>query len=253
MQCGPIRFRITPRSGAALRPFIQSVITRTTSYKLPDDSAEPTIQQLYAGLAADEARNEAICRDVLQTLREGRTSLVLTERRDHLEVLATKLTSDVQHLVVLRGGLAAKKRRDALTQLAAIPENEPAMVLATGRYAGEGFDFPRLDTLLLALPISWRGTLQQYVGRLHRIHPTKRDVRVYDYVDAGVPVLAAMFRKRLKGYTAMGYTIATDHHEPGPAMPSQDQLAFHGRPLPIPRPLTRSMRKPKPLHINFPL
>lgn len=90
-------------------------------------------------------------------------------------------------------------------QLASIPAAEERLVLATGRYIGEGFDDARLDTLFLALPVSWKGTLVQYAGRLHRQSPQKREVRIYDYVDRNVPVLARMFGKRMNGYRALGY------------------------------------------------
>ncbi len=85
--------------------------------------------------------------------------------------------------------------------------DELRVILATGSYLGEGFDDARLDTLLLAMPVSWRGTLQQYVGRLHRLHENKREVHVYDYADVLVPMLARMYKKRLAGYAALGYTL----------------------------------------------
>ena len=91
--------------------------------------------------------------------------------------------------------------------LAAVSPDEERLIIATGRYIGEGFDDVRLDTLFLALPISWRGTLQQYVGRLHRQHEGKDELRVYDYVDQDVPVLMRMYKRRLKGYQAMGYEV----------------------------------------------
>ncbi|MGB5677895.1 MAG: restriction endonuclease subunit R, partial [Gammaproteobacteria bacterium] len=108
-------------------------------------------------------------------------------------------------LVVLQGGKGAKRRRDDLEQLATVPDDEERLVIATGRYIGEGFDDARLDTLFLALPVSWKGTLVQYAGRLHRLHPGKTEVRIYDYVDSNIPMLARMFEKRLRGYRAIGY------------------------------------------------
>ncbi len=211
MQCGPIRFRLGRRSEDALNLFSQVLVPRTTAYLLPPEAEGSQIQRLYASLVGDRTRNDLICSDVLHVLQEGRTPLVLTERTDHLVELASRLHGQVQHLIVLRGGMGAKQRRAVSEQLASVPAGEQLVVLATGRYAGEGFDMPRLDTLLLALPISWRGTLQQYAGRLHRSHPGKHEVRVYDYVDGGIPVLAAMYQKRLKGYKAMGYSVAADH------------------------------------------
>jgi superfamily II DNA or RNA helicase len=105
--------------------------------------------------------------------------------------------------------VSSKSRREAREQLAAIPADEERLVLATGRYIGEGFDDPRLDTLFLTMPVAWKGTLMQYSGRLHRLHPGKTEVRIFDYVDRAVPMLSRMFEKRLRGYRAMGY--AHDH------------------------------------------
>jgi superfamily II DNA or RNA helicase len=107
--------------------------------------------------------------------------------------------------------MGVKQRRAIAEQLATIPNNEERVLLATGRYIGEGFDDARLDTLFLALPISWHGTLQQYVGRLHRLHDNKREVIVYDYMDGTVPVLCKMYEKRVRGYQAVGYKIQEDY------------------------------------------
>lgn len=207
MQCGPIRHRVDALAHAAARPFEHILIPRTTVFNVPPEAEAAGIQRLYARLAADAARNDLIVRDVLRAVADGRSPLVLTERTDHLDLLANRLGPAVPHLVVLRGGMGAKQRRSTLVTLAAIPPDEPRVLLATGRYIGEGFDDARLDTLFLALPVSWRGTIQQYAGRLHRLHATKLVVQVYDYVDAAVPVLARMYQRRLKGYKAIGYAI----------------------------------------------
>jgi len=121
---------------------------------------------------------------------------VLTERNEHLNRLEERLSSDVRHLIVLRGGMRKKELDTITSRLAAIPENEKRTLLATRRYIGEGFDDARLDTLFLTLPVSWRGTITQYVGRLHRLHNRKHGVRVYDYADLNVPMLARMFDRR---------------------------------------------------------
>jgi superfamily II DNA or RNA helicase len=139
---------------------------------------------------------------------KGRSPLLLTERRDHLEHLAERLRPFARHLVVLQGGMKPKERRAAFARLADIPDGEERLVLATGRYIGEGFDDARFDTLFLTLPVSWRGTLVQYTGRLHRQHPGKTQVRLYDYVDLQVPMLARMFARRRRGYQALGYVEA---------------------------------------------
>jgi very-short-patch-repair endonuclease len=132
---------------------------------------------------------------------------VLTERNDHLDSLEQGLASGVRHLVVLRAGLGKKQRQAMVDRLAAIPREEARVILATGKYVGEGFDDARLDTLFLTLPVSWRGTIAQYAGRLHRLYDGKREVRVYDYADLNVPMLARMFDRRCRGYEAVGYTI----------------------------------------------
>ena len=163
----------------------------------------PTI---FAALSKDEQRNTCIIDDVLAALEAGRNPLVLTERRDHLEYLAARFKGAARNITLLRGGMSAAERRSAESSLRA-PNSEERLILATGRYLGEGFDDPRLDTLFITMPISWKGTVAQYVGRLHRDHTSKRDVVVYDYIDAEVPVLARMAKKRQSGYRALGYRV----------------------------------------------
>lgn len=161
---------------------------------------------IFAALSKDERRNTYIVDDVLAALEAGRNPLVLTERRDHLEDLAARFKGAAKNITILRGGMNATDRRAAESSLRA-PEGEERLILATGRYLGEGFDDARLDTLFIAMPISWKGTLAQYVGRLHREHAGKQDVVVYDYVDADVPMLARMAKKRQAGYRALGYRV----------------------------------------------
>jgi very-short-patch-repair endonuclease len=210
MQCGPVRHRVDAKAQAAGRPFQHTVLVRPTSFR-PLGPANPDarsqFQDLYSELIADDQRNEVICEEVVQAVREGRSPLVLTERNEHLDNLAARLSPSIRHLVVLRGGSRPKEARAIVSRLAAIPENEERALLATGRYIGEGFDDARLDTLFLTLPVSWRGTIAQYVGRLHRLYHRKREVRVYDYADLNVPMLSRMFDRRCRGYEAVGYTI----------------------------------------------
>ena len=136
--------------------------------------------------------------------------MLLTERTEHLEWFAEHLKDFAQNIIILRGGMGAKQRKAIAEQLKAVPDSKERVIIATGRYIGEGFDDARLDTLFLAMPISWRGTLQQYVGRLHRHHDNKQVVQVYDYVDIHVPTLMRMYKKRLKGYDAIGYLMQED-------------------------------------------
>ncbi len=205
MQIGPVRFKVDPRSQLAQRPFDHQLVVRETRFDAPVPATETTIQELYGLLVADEKRNEQIIDDVLMAMEEGRSPILLTERKEHLEHLHNRLEGFVRHIVILRGGRSAKERRKIEAQLASIPLEEERLILATGRYIGEGFDDARLDTLFLALPVSWKGTLVQYAGRLHRLHPGKHEVRIVDYVDSKVPMLARMFEKRRIGYRAMGY------------------------------------------------
>jgi len=205
MQLGPVRFAVDARSHAARRPFDHRLIVRETGFGRGRAVSVDGIQPLYAALATDEPRNRLILADVTTALAEGRSPILLTERKDHLEFLAASLRGVARHLVVLRGGMTPTERRAAATTLAAIPDAEPRLLIATGRYIGEGFDDARLDTLFLAMPISWKGTLVQYAGRLHRLYPGKTEVRIYDYVDREIPMLGRMFEKRLRGYRAIGY------------------------------------------------
>ena len=165
------------------------------------------IQQVYAALAADEARNAMIFDDVLQALEDKRSPVILTERKDHALLLAERISRFARNVIVLTGGVGAKQRRAAMQRLGDVSATDERVLIATGRYLGEGFDDARLDTLFLAMPISWKGTLAQYVGRLHRAYDTKREVTVYDYVDEAVPVLKRMSEKRVRGYKSLGYSI----------------------------------------------
>ena len=205
MQLGPVRFAVDARNQATHRPFNHNLIIRETGFNL-NDSSDLRIQELYGRLAANEQRNNLIFDDLLHALEEGRSPILLTERKEHLDYFADRLRNFTRNLVVLQGGGGANARRAVMQRLATIPDDEERLVLATGRYIGEGFDDARLDTLFLALPVSWKGILIQYAGRLHRLHPEKTEVRIYDYVDRDVPMLARMFEKRLRGYRAIGYS-----------------------------------------------
>lgn len=210
MQCGPVRYRVNAKVQAAARPFEHAVHVRPTDFRplrITAEDRRTQFQELYSELIADQTRNRLVCNEVLQAVGEGRSPLVLTERNEHLDALVERLSTGIQHLVVLRGGMSKKEISGVTTRLAAIPGHEPRVLLATGRYIGEGFDDPRLDTLFLTLPVSWHGTIAQYVGRLHRLYHRKREVRVYDYADLNIPMLARMFDRRCRGYEAVGYKI----------------------------------------------
>lgn len=157
--------------------------------------------------------SSSVRQTLIGVVKEGRSALILTERVEHLEILAARLTGKAQHVVILKGGMGVKQQRELNAYMDSIPHDETRIILATGSYVGEGFDDSRLDTLFLAMPISWKGTLQQYVDRLHRLHEGKREVRVYDYVDRESLVFNAMFKKRVKGYADMGYELHTEDYQ----------------------------------------
>jgi superfamily II DNA or RNA helicase len=212
MQCGPIRYRVDARIQAAQRPFEHKVIVRRTNFKLQQnypDNAELPIQEIYSVLSHDEQRNNLIAEDVLKALSSNRSPLVLTERREHLALLVERLSPFARNVLVLKGGMGPRQRQQLILRLSEIPDKEERLLISTGRYLGEGFDDARLDTLFLGLPVSWRGTLAQYAGRLHRLHDRKREVLIYDYADLEVPVLARMFERRRRGYKAIGYDMAS--------------------------------------------
>jgi very-short-patch-repair endonuclease len=210
MQCGPIRHRVEARTQAAIRPFDHRVLVRPTPFRpvwSPETDRRLVFQALYQALIDDDIRTRQICEDVVSCVQAGRSPLVLTERNEHLDRLAQALEPLVRHVVVLRAGMGRKQRDAESERLAAIPRDEQRVVLATGKHVGEGFDDPRLDTLFLTLPVSWRGTIAQYAGRLHRSCDGKREVQIYDYADLEAPMLARMFDRRCRGYEAIGYTV----------------------------------------------
>ena len=210
MQCGPVRYSVNAKEQAAARPFEHTVLVRPTAFiPLKPANADVRLQfnDLYDELVHDTVRNQLICEEVLKSVQNGRSPVVLTERNEHLDLLSHQLAPHIRNLIVLRGGMSAKEIAQISSRLATIPENEDRVLLATGRYIGEGFDDARLDTLFLTLPISWQGTIAQYVGRLHRLYDRKKEVQVYDYADLNVPILERMFNKRCRGYEAVGYKI----------------------------------------------
>jgi len=206
MQCGPVRYTAHDKKQARNRPFDHNVVVRRCSDVEFPAEEELSITEIYRLLMVSKPRNLRMAKEVVEAFKQGRCPLVLTERTHHLEILRELIEPEVGRLVVLKGGLGKKKLEETAAKLGEW-KDLPHVVLATGRYLGEGFDDPRLDTLFLAMPVSWRGILSQYAGRLHRLHESKSEVRVYDYVDQGCPMLSRMFQRRTKGYEALGYTL----------------------------------------------
>lgn len=207
MQCGEIRYQADSKSQQMQQSFRRILIPRFTSHRnLKADGGNYT--QVIDELIENEARNKLILYDVVSNLAEGRTPIILTARTAHVDLLVEECRKICPNVTRLVGNDSAKAKREAMAQLSHVPTDEPLVVVATGKYVGEGFDLPRLDTLMLALPVSWKGLIAQYTGRLHRNHPGKTETRIYDYIDLRVPVCDSMYRKRLHGYKAVGYSIA---------------------------------------------
>ena len=207
MQCGEIRYTSDPKVQQAQQSFRRLLIPRFTSHRnLNADGSN--YAQILEELTENESRNKLILDDVASNLAEGRTPIILTARTAHVDILTKQCRKICPNVIRLVGNDSAKAKREVMSRLNDIPANEPLIVVATGKYVGEGFDLPRLDTLMLALPVSWKGLIAQYTGRLHRNYPGKTETRIYDYIDLRVPICDSMYRKRLHGYKAVGYSIA---------------------------------------------
>ena len=206
MQCGPIRYSAEAKSQLAKQTFKRWLIPRFTAYRDLSDSSS-TYAQIVQSLATDEARNALIVEDVCKTLAVGRSQIVLTTLTSHVEQLSQLLSTCCKNIITLVGSESMKDKRQKMERLAELSPKEPLVVVATGRYVGEGFDYPRLDTLFLVSPVSWKGIIAQYAGRLHREYHGKTDVRIYDYIDIRLPLCERMYQRRLKGYAAIGYQL----------------------------------------------
>lgn len=210
MNCGPVRYKVDDKKQPEKRPFAHKVIVRKTNFQIPptlDVSGYTAIHKIYDSLIENIERNQMIVNDILKAVSNGRIPLILTERKRHLEKLKNLLEDKIRNVIIMKGGMGKKRIREALNAIENISAGEEKIILATGRYLGEGFDEKRLDTLFLTLPISWRGTLSQYAGRLHRTHRMKNEVVIYDYADLEVPMLSRMYERRVRGYQAIGYKI----------------------------------------------
>jgi len=204
MQCGPIRHTAARPAGA---PADLQVLPHSRADNI-DLSSDAGIQDVFRHLAQDQARTQAIAKEVRDAVGQGRKVLVLTERTEHLDAIQAALEGLTPVPLVLHGRMSKKQRAALMAELDALPPDAPRVLLSTGKLVGEGFDHPPLDTLVLAMPVSWRGTLQQYAGRLHRQHAYKTNVRIIDFVDTGHAALLRMWHKRQQGYRAMGYHIS---------------------------------------------
>ena len=229
MYLGGIRYQVDARLQTKMRPFTHLMVPRFTGmhFHLDENSKSPAIAQYYDQIIQDHLRNHQIIEDVLHCAEEGRSCLLLSERTQHVKLLAELLQKAGQAVHVLLGGQSTAQMKSQLLKLKNAAA--PVIVCATGKYIGEGFDDSRLDTLFLTMPISWQGTLAQYVGRLHRLHEGKREVRVYDYIDVSAAMLEKMYHKRLKGYASIGYSVLTEQDAGLGGGVIYDQVTFQSR------------------------
>ena len=206
MQCGPIRYNADAKSQMRDQTFLRLLVPRFTPFR-PVSDEDLSFAKVSQRLAEDEYRNLFIVKDVIEALKERRSPIILTSRTAHVEILANLLKPHCPNVITLVGSESTKEKRQKMEQLQSIPLCEPLIIVATGKYVGEGFDYARLDTLFLVSPVAWKGIVAQYAGRLHREFEGKKDVQIYDYIDIRVPVCESMYRKRLKGYASIGYKI----------------------------------------------
>mgnify|MGYP000859154033 CR=1 FL=1 len=206
MLCGPLRHVIDPKTQAIQQGIQRVVRPRFTGVRLPAYKPGASFNQVLDLLCAHTARNEAIVDDALDTASNGRHSLVLSKRKKHAEELYRLLQSRGHEPILLTGEIDAKERKAILNSLPGF-EHEHRIIIATEGLLGEGFDLSYLDTLLIATPISWDGSITQQAGRLHRSHEGKQRVEIFDYVDLSIPMLARMYQKRLKTYAKLGYEV----------------------------------------------
>lgn len=209
MRCGPILYSTTTKQMNKLQNFNHYFLPRFTTFhdNNYENQEEKTLSKYYSELVKNQARNQLIINDVKNTLKIGKTPLILSDRISHLEILKSELKDSAKNIFLITGKGTLKQKKEILQRLEFVSKDESLIILATGKYVGEGFDNPRLDTLFLAMPFSWKGTLAQYCGRIHRNYEGKSEVVIFDYVDLRIPVFDKMYQKRLKGYKQLDYEI----------------------------------------------
>ena len=204
MQFGPVRFRYTVKERAEKQGIDHYVYPRFTRLVSSEDLK---INDAYKVVISSDIRNDQIINDIDKCIKKGRTPLVLSKYREHAELLYNMLTDKADHVFLLQGGGTRKTKDEIREKMNAVHESETVILVAIDKYIGEGFNYPRLDTLMLTTPIAWEGNIEQYAGRLHRDYDTKKDVIIYDYVDVHIRVLEKMYHKRMRAYKKIGYQI----------------------------------------------
>ncbi|MDO4539199.1 MAG: DEAD/DEAH box helicase family protein, partial [Coriobacteriales bacterium] len=213
LECGPLRHEVTTAEQIDEQDMRRLLVTRFSMSK-PNLEERTDWHALMDYISEDEERNHLVVSDAVRALRFGRTPLVLTRRVEHARVLARQIEESARSLEVrvllLVGADPDVIRRKNLEELRLVPKQSPLCLVATGNYVGEGFDFDRLDTLLLAGPVADETPLTQWVGRLHRVYADKQEVIVMDYIDPAIPMFDREWRKRLRKYRDLGYQTATE-------------------------------------------
>ena len=206
MQCGPIRFTEDAAAQMVKQNFSRWLIPRFTAYRQLDDD-KLSYSQILHELTDDKQRNQLIISDVANALKDGRTPMIISVLVEHVSLLAELIKPLCKHVIVLTGSASAKEKHEIELSLKSVLSTEPMVIVASLKYISEGFDLPRLDTLFLVQPVSYKGLVVQYTGRLHRDYEGKTDVQVYDYVDIRQPMCETMYKRRLRGYAAVGYKL----------------------------------------------
>lgn len=206
MQLGPVCYKDLSKVTSDLE---HKVYIQETGIAVGNLKDEHTTNELYDYLCSNPLRNMQIVMDIRNCLDENRYPIILTERKEHMELLEKELSAYVK-VYKLYGGLKKKEREAVMDELQNLSADSRRVIIATSKYVGEGFDYPILDTLFLTLPISWSGRVKQYAGRLHREYHEKKEVRIYDYLDTKIDLAMKMYKKRSRGYRSMGYEIIED-------------------------------------------
>jgi hypothetical protein len=210
MQLGPIRHRYTAKERAMKQGIGHYVYPRFTRIVDLSPSDNRHISELYRLIVDSELRNMQIVADAVDCVKKGRTPVVMTKYREHAEILYGLLQGMADHVFLLQGGKSLKARAELREKMAAVARDESMIMVATGQYIGEGFNYPRLDTMLLAMPISFEGNVEQYAGRLNRNYEGKKDVIIFDYIDQHIPVLERMYHRRLRTYKNIGFEVCSE-------------------------------------------
>ena len=209
MLLGNIRYRYTAKDRAKEQGMKYLVYPRFTRVAFPR-SQELHINDAYMLIKDNEVRNKQIVDDVKKCIAHGRTPVVLTRYKEHASLLSERIQAYADKIFLLSGDKSKKELQEVRLQMEEVSADETMILVATGQMVGEGFDYPRLDTLIMATPVSWKGLVEQYAGRLNRDYAGKKDVVIYDYVDSHIDKFDKMYGKRLKAYKQIGYQICTN-------------------------------------------